>query len=80
MMGCREPVKELLGIPENYFTEISLDVADSQLNLYIDALKGLTPRGREEGRVDEEDQNGGQCFDRLSAMLGGVRVDANGAT
>ena len=55
-------VKELLGIPENYYTEVPLDVADNQLNLYIDALKGLTPRGREEGGVDEEDQNGGELF------------------
>ena len=39
-------LKEVLGIPEDYFTEVPFDVPDDQLDLYIDALKGLTPRGR----------------------------------
>ena len=39
-------VKDVLGIPDNYFTEVPFDVPDDQFDLYIDALKGLTPRGR----------------------------------
>ena len=39
-------LKQVLGIPDNYFIEIPCDVPDEQINLYIDALKGLTPRGR----------------------------------
>lgn len=39
-------LKLILDIPDNYFTEVPFDVSDDQLDLYIDALKGLTPRGR----------------------------------
>jgi hypothetical protein len=39
-------LKRILGIPDNYYIEVPSDVRDGQVNLYIDALKGLTPRGR----------------------------------
>ena len=35
----------VLGISDNYYTEVPFDVPDNQLNLYSDALMGLTPRG-----------------------------------
>jgi hypothetical protein len=41
-------VKEMMGISEDYYTAIAHEPPDHQLNLYIDALKGLTPRGRGE--------------------------------
>ncbi len=41
-------VKDMMGISEDYYTAIPQDPPDDQLNLYIDALKGLTPRGRGE--------------------------------
>ena len=39
-------LKRVLGIPDNYYIEVPCDLPDGQINLYIDALKGLTPRGR----------------------------------
>ena len=39
---------ELMGIPDNYYTAVAYDPPDDQINLYIDALMGLTPRGRGE--------------------------------
>jgi hypothetical protein len=39
-------LKEQRGIDDDYYTAVALDVPDAQFNLYIDALMGLTPRGR----------------------------------
>ncbi|MCZ6855039.1 MAG: hypothetical protein O7G86_14095 [Gammaproteobacteria bacterium] len=41
-------VKEMMGISEEYYATVAYDPPDDQLNLYFDALKGLTPRGRGE--------------------------------
>ena len=41
-------LNEVMGISDNYYTDVPYDPPDDQLNLYIDALKGLTPRGRGE--------------------------------
>jgi len=35
-------LKELLGVEDDYYTDVPTDPPDDQLNLYIDALKGLT--------------------------------------
>ena len=48
-------VKQMMGISENYYTAVAHDPADDQLNLYIDALKGLTPRGRGESLAQDDD-------------------------
>jgi hypothetical protein len=40
---------ELMGVPANYYTEVPYDPPDGQINLYLDALMGLTPQGRGEG-------------------------------
>lgn len=47
-------VKALMGVSENYYTAVPYDPPDDQLNLYIDALKGLTPRGRGEYHCDDD--------------------------
>jgi len=41
-------LNEVLGISDNYYTDVPYDPPDDQIKLYIDALKGLTPRGRGE--------------------------------
>lgn len=41
-------MKGMMGIPPNYHTAVPLDPPDDQIDLYVDALKGLTPRGRGE--------------------------------
>ncbi len=41
-------LNEILGISDNYYTDVAYDPPDDQLNLYLDALMGLTPRGRGE--------------------------------
>jgi hypothetical protein len=38
----RREVQETLGVAADYFTEIPPDPPDSQTNLYLDALRGLT--------------------------------------
>ena len=45
----------MMNIPEGYYRAIAYDPPDDQLSLYMDALKGLTPRGR--GEPLEEDGN-----------------------
>lgn len=42
---------ELMGVPEDYYTEVAHDPPDDQINLYVDALMGLTPQGRGEGHI-----------------------------
>lgn len=49
-------IKTMLGIPPNYYSAIPLDPPDHQINLYFDALMGLTPCGRGEYMADEEQQ------------------------
>ncbi|MCP4876639.1 MAG: hypothetical protein GY896_14360, partial [Gammaproteobacteria bacterium] len=46
---------QFLGISDNYYTEVPHDPPDDQINLYIDALMGLTPRGRGESYTDDEE-------------------------
>jgi hypothetical protein len=46
---------QFMGISDNYYTEVAHDPPDDQVNLYIDALMGLTPRGRGESRRQDED-------------------------
>ena len=41
-----ESWKSQLGIDGDYFTAVPFDVPGAQYNLYLDALKGLTPKGR----------------------------------
>jgi hypothetical protein len=47
-------VKEMMGIPEDYYAAVAYEPPDDQLNLYLDALKGLTPRGRG-GSFEQDD-------------------------
>lgn len=44
---------ELMGNPADYYTAIAYDPPDEQINLYIDALMGLTPQGRGEGGITD---------------------------
>lgn len=46
-------VKGWMGISAKYYSAVAYDPPDDQLNLYIDALKGITPRGR--GELFEDD-------------------------
>jgi hypothetical protein len=39
-------VKGYMGVSETYYSAVPDDPPDDQLNLYVDALKGLTPSGR----------------------------------
>jgi hypothetical protein len=48
-------VKKKMGITEGYYSAVAHDPPDHQLNLYFDALYGLTPRGR--GRSFEQEGN-----------------------
>ncbi len=41
-----QDMKQKLGISDDYFVAIPMDIPDAQLNLYLDALKGLTREGR----------------------------------
>ncbi len=50
-------LKLIMGISENYYTDVAHDPPDNQLNLYIDALMGLTPRGR--GKSYQQDEESG---------------------
>ena len=52
-----------MGISANYYTEVAYDPPDDQLDLYVDALKGLTPRGR--GESYREDEQSGATDDGL---------------
>jgi len=56
-------LKDFMGVSENYYTAVPHDPACNELKLYIDALKGLTPRGR--GTYVEEDDLGEQPGDEL---------------
>jgi hypothetical protein len=47
-------LKCIMGIAPNYYTAVPLDPPDHQFNLYIDALMGLTPRGRGEDISPED--------------------------
>lgn len=38
--------KQVLGVSQDYYTAVPPDLPDLQCNLYIDALRGLTPKGR----------------------------------
>lgn len=52
-------VNRMMGISDNYYTDIAHDPPDDQLNLYLDALRGLTPCGRgQEFRLEENDSGG----------------------
>ena len=44
-------LKHTLGISDDYYVDVPCDVPDKQVNLYIDALKGLTPHGRGPGEA-----------------------------
>lgn len=57
-------VKEMMGISENYYTAVAHDPPADQLNLYIDALKGRTPRGRGESfaQDDDSEHSGNELF------------------
>ena len=44
-----------MGISDNYYTAVAHDPPDDQINLYIDALMGLSPRGRGESNAADED-------------------------
>jgi hypothetical protein len=46
---------QFMGISANYYTAVAHDPPDDQINLYIDALMGLTPRGRGEFNTTDED-------------------------
>ncbi len=35
-------LKEVLGVEDDYYTDVPTDPRNDQLNLYVDALKGLT--------------------------------------
>ncbi len=54
-------VKEMMGISKDYYTTVAYDPPDDQVNLYIDALMGLTPRGR--GRSCEQEDTSGPSED-----------------
>ena len=47
-------LKRVMGISDNYYTAVAHDPPDDQLNLYVDALKGLTPRRRGESYQELE--------------------------
>ena len=53
----------VMGISDNYYTDVAHDPPDDQLNLYVDALRGLTPRGR--GYSYQEDEQSETPDDRL---------------
>jgi hypothetical protein len=57
-------LKQMVGISETYYTAVAHDPPDEQLNLYIDALKGLTPRGRGESAENDgtSDEPGNEFF------------------
>ena len=56
-------VKEMMGISEDYYTAVAHDPPDDQVNLYLDALKGLTPCGRGESfEQDDSDLSGDHRF------------------
>ena len=56
-------VKEMMGISEDYYTAVAHDPPDDQLNLFLDALKGLTPCGRGESfEQDDSDLTGDEPF------------------
>ncbi len=57
-------VKDIMGTSEDYYAAVAHDPPDDQLNLYIDALKGLTPRGRGEypGEDDVSEPPGDELF------------------
>ncbi len=39
-------LKRVLGMEDNYYTDVPPDPPDNQFNLYVDALKGLTTEAR----------------------------------
>jgi hypothetical protein len=45
---------QFMGISEDYYTAVADDPPDDQINLYIDALMGLTPRRRGESDGDDD--------------------------
>ena len=45
---------QFMGISDNYYTQVAYDPPDDQINLFIDALMGLTPRGRGESYGTDE--------------------------
>jgi hypothetical protein len=55
-------LQETMGISENYHTAVPQDPSGAELNLYLDALKGLTPRGRGEYRADDDAEESGTDF------------------
>ena len=57
-------VKDIMGISEDYYAAVAHEPPDDQLNLFIDALMGLTPRGRGEypGEDDVSEPPGDELF------------------
>jgi len=51
-------LKQVMGISENYYTDVAHDPPDDQINIYLFALKGLTPRGRGESHQKDEQPEG----------------------
>ena len=52
-----------MGVSETYYTAVPHDPPDDQLNLYLDALKGLTPRGRGDSfGEDDVSERGNELF------------------
>lgn len=49
-------VKGYMGVAESYYSAVPLDPPDEQLNLYVDALKGLTPSGRGTYLQDDDER------------------------
>ncbi len=47
-------LKELLGVEDDYYTDVPEDLRDDQLNLYVDALKGLTAEVWRDADVDDK--------------------------
>ncbi len=48
-------LKEVLGVEDDYYTDVPTDPRDDQLNLYVDALKGLTAEVWRD--TDEDDKS-----------------------
>ena len=44
---------QFMGISDDYYTAVAHDPPDNQINLYVDALIGLTPRARGKSRTED---------------------------
>ena len=50
-----DQLKAVLGVEDDYYTDVPEDLRDDQLNLYVDALKGLTAEPWRD--ADEDDKS-----------------------